>query len=227
MIRKEALQFLEDLAANNHTEWMHAHKKRYEDYKKEYHNLISSVLAAMKPVDETLEPLEVKHCTFRINRDIRFSKDKSPYKTNMGIWMSQNKIRKNSPGYYIHYEKGNSFIAGGVWCPEPSDLKLLRKEIEFFYDDLLAIVTEHHFAKEFVDFDRDDSNELKKAPKDIDPKHPAISFLKLKSFTVSQKIEDHLFTQEDFSNLVAQKMSSIKPLNDFLRRALETEDYNS
>ena len=98
MITKEALQFLADLIANNNTEWMHANKKRYESYKKDYHNFIASILAEMKPLDKSLEPLEVKNCTFRINRDIRFSKDKSPYKTNMGVWMSQNKNRKNSSG---------------------------------------------------------------------------------------------------------------------------------
>ena len=130
MITKEALQFLNDLIANNNTEWMHANKKRYEDYKKAYHNFIASILAEMKPLDKSLEPLEVKNCTFRINRDIRFSKDKSPYKTNMGVWMSQNRNRKNAPGYYIHYEKGNCFIAGGVWCPEANELKLIRKEIQ-------------------------------------------------------------------------------------------------
>ena len=83
MIAKEALQFLDDLIANNNTEWMHANKKRYELYKKEYHNFIASLLAEMKPLDPSLEPLEVKNCTFRINRDIRFSKDKSPYKTKI------------------------------------------------------------------------------------------------------------------------------------------------
>jgi uncharacterized protein (TIGR02453 family) len=90
MITPEALQFLEDLIANNNTEWMHAHKKRYDHYKKDYHHFISLLLQELKPLDPSLEPLEVKNCTFRINRDIRFSKDKSPYKTNMGVWFSHN-----------------------------------------------------------------------------------------------------------------------------------------
>ena len=224
MITKEALQFLEDLIANNNTDWMHANKKRYENYKKDYHHFIASLLAEMKPLDKTLEPLEVKNCTFRINRDIRFSKDKSPYKTNMGVWFTQNKFRKNSPGYYIHFEKGNSFIAGGVWCPEPEELKKIRKEIAFFYEDLEAIVNDKNFQKEFNTMTRDESNTLKKAPKDFDPNHPAIEFLKLKSFTASAKIDDALFTDTSFSKNVAQKLMALKPLNDFLNRALETED---
>jgi uncharacterized protein (TIGR02453 family) len=224
MITKEALQFLADLIANNNTEWMHENKKRYESYKKDYHNFITSILTEMKPLDKSLEPLEVKNCTFRINRDIRFSKDKSPYKTNMGVWMSQNKNRKNSPGYYIHYEKGNCFIAGGVWCPEPNELKLIRKEIEFFHDDLEAIVSNKNFKKEFNELDRSENTVLKKAPKDFDPNHPAIEFLKLKSFTSSSKIDDKLFTDKDFSKIIAQKLITLKPMNDFLSRALETED---
>lgn len=224
MITKEALQFLADLVANNNTEWMHANKKRYENFKKDYHQYIASVLAEMKPLDKTLEPLEVKNCTFRINRDIRFSKDKSPYKTNIGIWFTQNKNSKNSPGYYIHYEKGRSFIAGGVWCPEPEELKKIRKEIEFFHDDLEKIVGDKTFKKEFGELTRDDTNSLKNAPKGFDPNHPAIEFLKLKSYTASQKIDDKIFTEPDFSKKIAQKLIALKPMNDFLKRALETEE---
>jgi uncharacterized protein (TIGR02453 family) len=224
MITEEALQFLADLIANNNTEWMHANKKRYENFKKDYHNFIASLLDEMKPLDKSLEPLEVKNCTFRINRDIRFSKDKSPYKTNMGVWFSQNKNRKNSPGYYIHYETGNSFIAGGVWCPEPNELKLIRKEIEFFHDDLEAIVNNKTFKSEFKSLDQSETNKLKKAPKDFDPYHPAIEFLKLKSFTASYKISEKEFTKKDFSKKIAKQLITLKPLNDFLSRALETEE---
>jgi uncharacterized protein (TIGR02453 family) len=224
MITQEALQFLSELIANNNTEWMHANKKRYESYKKDYHNYIASILSELKPLDKSLEPLEIKNCTFRINRDIRFSKDKSPYKTNMGVWFTQNKNKKNSPGYYIHFEKGKSFIAGGVWCPDATELKQIRKEIEFFHDDLETIVTDKNFKKEFDKLDRDENNVLKKAPKDFDPNHPAIEFLKLKSFTASHKIDDSIFTKTDFSKKIAQKLIALKPLNDFLSRALETTD---
>ena len=224
MITQEALQFLEDLVANNNTDWMHANKKRYEQYKKDYHAFIAGLLAEMKQLDPKLDDWEVKNCTFRINRDIRFSKDKSPYKTNMGVWFTQNKFRKNSPGYYVHFEKGNCFIAGGVWCPEPAELKQIRREIAFFYDDLEAITGDSQFKKEYGDLSREADNVLKKAPKDFDPNHPAIEFLKLKSFTASQPIAEKLFTDKNFNKTVAQKLIALKPLNDFLYRALETEE---
>ena len=224
MITKEALKFLNDLIANNNTEWMHANKKRYENYKKDYHNFIGSILTEMKKLDKSLEPLEVKNCTFRINRDIRFSKDKSPYKTNMGVWMSQDRTQKNAPGYYIHYEPGNCFVAGGVWCPETNELKKIRKEIEFFYDDLEGIVSNKNFKKEFGQLDRSENNVLKKAPKDFEANHPAIEFLKLKSFSTSVKINESVFTEADFSKKIAAKLILLKPLNDFLKRGLETEE---
>lgn len=224
MITKEALKFLNDLIANNNTEWMHANKKRYENYKKDYHNFIGSILTEMKKFDKSLEPLEVKNCTFRINRDIRFSKDKSPYKTNMGVWMSQDRTQKNAPGYYIHYEPGNCFVAGGVWCPETNELKKIRKEIEFFYDDLEGIVSNKNFKKEFGQLDRSENNVLKKAPKDFEANHPAIEFLKLKSFTTSVKINESVFTEADFSKKITAKLILLKPLNDFLKRGLETEE---
>lgn len=224
MITQEAIQFIDDLKANNNTEWMHANKKRYENYKKDYHQFIASVLEEMKPLDKSLNQLEIKNCTFRINRDIRFSKDKQPYKTNIALWLTTNKNRKNSPGYYIHFEKGSSFIAGGVWCPEANELKNIRKEIAFFYDDLEKIVSNPTFKKEFVAITREENNMLKKAPKGYEPDHEAIEFLKLKSYTCSQKIDDNLFLDKDFSKKITQKLIALKPLNEFLNRALETEE---
>jgi uncharacterized protein (TIGR02453 family) len=224
MLTKEAIQFIEDLKANNATEWMHANKKRYENFKKDYHAYIASLLDVMKPLDKSLDVLEIKNCTFRINRDIRFSKNKDPYKTNIGMWMSTNKSKKISAGYYIHYEKGASFIAGGVWCPEPNDLKRIRKEIEFFHEDLNLVISDKNFKKEFGNLDREENNVLKNAPKGFDINHPAIELLKLKSFTGTQKIDDNIFEKEDFDKIIAQKLIALKPLNEFLNRALETDE---
>lgn len=224
MLSKTAIEFIGDLTKNNSTEWMHANKKRYEVYKKEYHTFIESVLKQMKPLDANLDVLEVKNCTFRINRDIRFSKNKDPYKTNIAMWLTTNKNRKNSPGYYIHFEKGNSFIAGGVWCPEANELKKIRKEIAFFYDDLEKIENDKNFISEFKQLTRNAESELKKAPKGYEPNHEAIQYLKLKSFTAMQIIKDDEFLKSNFSENISKKLILLKPLNDFLNRALETEE---
>ncbi|RTY93397.1 DUF2461 domain-containing protein [Flavobacterium sp. GT3R68] len=223
MLTKDTLQFLKDLKANNNREWFLANNKRYDIVKKEYHQLIGNFLEMMKPLDSSLEMLEVKNCTFRINRDIRFSKDKSPYKSHLGIWMNTNPSGFNAPGYYIHIEKGASFIAGGFYSPEAPDLKKIRKEIEFFHDDLLEIVNEPNFKKQFDDLDRSESNSLKNAPKGYEKDHPAIDFLKLKSFTVSKKLTDAELIHPDFVRKSAEKLIVVKPLLEFLNRGLATD----
>ena len=224
MLSKNSLQFLEDLKANNNRDWFLANKKRYEDYKKDYHELIAAFLNVMKPMDASLAMLEVKNCTFRINRDIRFSKDKSPYKSHMGIWMSSNSHGVNAPGYYIHIEKGASFIAGGLYAPEASELKKVRKEIAFFYDDLEEILNDKKLKTQFGGFSRTEGNALKNAPKDYDKDHPAIEFLKLKSFTVSKKIADKELLDKDCVKNIAGTLIAIKPLIAFLNRGLTFEE---
>lgn len=224
MLSKDTLQFLEDLKANNNRDWFLDNKKRYEAFKKDLHQLIGDLLDAMKPLDPSLEMLEVKNCTFRINRDIRFSKDKSPYKSHVGIWISSGAKGMNRSGYYIQIEKGASFIAGGLYCPEAEDLKKMRKEIAYFHDDLDAILNEKEFKKEFKDFDRNEKNTLKNPPRGYEKDHPAIELLKLKSFESTQKFDIKAISQKDFVSVMSKKLIALKPLNDFINRALTSEE---
>lgn len=223
MLSKKTLQFLDDLKTNNNRDWFLENKKRYEAFKKDYQQLVADLLDAMKPLDPSLEMLEVKNCTFRINRDIRFSKDKTPYKSHLGIWLSSGAKGLNRSGYYIHLEKGASFIAGGLYCPESEDLKKMRKEIAYFHDDLEAILEEKDFKREFGDFDRNKKDTLKNPPRGYDKEHPAIELLKLKSFESSQKIEFSAAAKKDFVAVMSRKLIALKPLNDFINRALTSE----
>ena len=223
MLSKDTLQFLDDLKANNNRDWFLENKKRYESFKKDYQQLVADLLDAMKPLDPSLEMLEVQNCTFRINRDIRFSKDKTPYKSHLGIWLSSGAKGLNRSGYYIHLEKGASFIAGGLYCPESEDLKKMRKEIAFFYEDLEAILAEKDFKSEFGDFDRNEKDTLKNPPRGYDKEHPAVELLKLKSFEASQKIDFSAASKKDFVAVMSQKLIALKPLNDYINRALTSE----
>lgn len=224
MLSKDSLKFLEDLKANNNRDWFLENKKRYEAYKKDYHQLVADFLIVMKPLDASLEMLEVKNCTFRINRDIRFSKDKSPYKDHMGIWLSGGSKGNNRAGYYIHIAKEASFIAGGFYCPEADDLKKIRREIAFFYEDLEEILANKEFSKVFGYFDKNESNVLKNPPRGYEKDHPAIEYLKLKSFETSQKFDLEEILQPDFVTKMSQKLLLLKPLNDFMNRAVTSED---
>ncbi|MFV5692348.1 DUF2461 domain-containing protein [Flavobacterium sp. LT1R49] len=223
MLSKDTLQFLDDLKANNNRDWFLENKKRYEAFKKDYQQLVADLLDVMKPMDPSLEMLEVKNCTFRINRDIRFSKDKTPYKSHLGVWLSSGAKGLNRSGYYIHLEKGASFIAGGLYCPEADDLKKMRKEIAYFHDDLEAILEDKNFKKEFKDFDRNEKNTLKNPPRGYEKDHPAIDLLKLKSFESSQRIDISEVTKKDFVATMSKKLITLKPLNDFINRALTSE----
>ena len=223
MLSKNTIQFLDDLKANNNRDWFLENKKRYEAVKKEYQQLVGDFLDAMKPLDPSLEMLEVKNCTFRINRDIRFSKDKTPYKSHLGVWLSSGAKGMNRSGYYLHLEKGASFIAGGLYCPEAPDLKKMRKEIAYFHDDLEAILNEKDFKREFKDFDRNEKDTLKNPPRGYEKEHPAIEFLKLKSFECSQRIDFSEVTKKDFVATMSKKLIALKPLNDFINRALTSE----
>lgn len=224
MLSKDSLQFLDDLKANNNRDWFLDNKKRYEVFKKDYQQLVADFLDAMKPLDPSLEMLEVKNCTFRINRDIRFSKDKSPYKDHVGIWISSGSKGMNRSGYYVHIARTGSFIAGGLYCPEVEDLKKMRKEIAFFHEDLEEIINNKNFQKEFGDFDRNEKNLLKNPPRGYEKDHPAIEFLKLKSFETSQKFNIEDVLQEDFVAKMTKKLIVLKPLNDFINRAVTAED---
>jgi uncharacterized protein (TIGR02453 family) len=224
MLTKDSVQFLEDLKANNNRDWFLDNKKRYEVFKKDYQQLVGDFLDAMKPLDPSLEMLEVKNCTFRINRDIRFSKDKSPYKDHIGVWLSSGAKGMNRSGYYVHIAKSGSFIAGGLYCPEAEDLKKVRKEIAYFHEDLEEILNNKNFKKEFCDFDRNEANLLKNPPRGYEKEHPAIEFLKLKSFETSQKFDIAEVTKEDFVAKMSKRLILLKPLNDFINRALTSED---
>jgi uncharacterized protein (TIGR02453 family) len=224
MLSKDSLQFLDDLKANNNRDWFLQNKKRYELFKKDYHQLVGAFLDVMKPLVPSLELLEIKNCTFRINRDIRFSKDKSPYKDHLGIWLSSGSKGNTKAGYYVHIAREGSFIAGGLYCPEAEDLKKIRKEIAFFYEDLDEILAHKNFKKVFHDLDRNAAHVLKNPPRGYDKEHPAIAYLKLKSFETSQKFKIEEIFETDFVVKMSQKLILLKPLNEFMNRALTSEE---
>ncbi|RZJ63988.1 MAG: DUF2461 domain-containing protein [Flavobacterium sp.] len=219
----ESLKFLSDLSQNNHREWFQANQDCYAEYKKDYKNVAEAFITEMALRDESLRHLEFKDCSFRINRDIRFSKDKRPYKNNMAIWLSAGSKKTNLAGYYIHIENSAGFLAGGVYWPEAADLKKIRREIDGFYEDLEEILADKEFKKIFGKLDSDENNTLKSSPKDYDKTHPAIEFLKLKSFTASTSLEGVDVTSENFVKEASKKLIVLKPLIEFLNRALTTE----
>jgi uncharacterized protein (TIGR02453 family) len=221
MIKKQTLEFYRDLRANNTREWFDGNRHRYEQVRKDYINLAAELLDEMKSIDPSLNHLQPKDCIFRINRDIRFSKDKSPYKTHFGIVMSQKGRKLENAGYYMHVdEEAGSFAGGGIWMPSADTLKKLRREVSDFYEDLHEIMESASVKKFYDGFDRDEGVVLSRPPKGYLPDDPAIEYLKFKSFTVSSVIPAEELTNPGTKDTVMEMFRAIKPLVEFFNRAL-------
>ncbi len=149
MLSKNLLHFLSDLKKNNHKEWFHENKPRYQLVKKEFEQFIAHVIADISQFDASVKNLEPKHCIFRINRDIRFSNDKSPYKSNFGGFIVPGGRNAGHAGYYIHIEPENCFLAGGIYMPPPDRLKAVRTEIYENTDSFKKILNDKNFKKAF------------------------------------------------------------------------------
>ena len=219
MLHPETLQFYSDLSLNNYKEWFHANRPRYDIAKADYLQLATTLLEEMQKVDPTLANLQPKQCIFRINRDIRFSKDKTPYKSHLGIGLSNNKNMSENAGYYLHIDPMGSFLAGGIHMPPSDTMKKIRKEIATFHEDLEAIFDHPEFKSRFNGFDTDERLKLKRPPQGYSADDKAIEFLKYKSFTVSKPFDISLVTDPKGVNFVLEHFKILKPLNDFLNRS--------
>jgi len=214
------LKFLKDLARNNDRAWFEKNKARYVESKTQFESFVGLLLDEMIAVDESLSGLDPKKLTFRIYRDVRFSKDKRPYKTNMGASLSSSgKKGMGKPGYYLHIEPGNkSFVAAGLFMPMPEELAKVRQEIDYNGDKLKKILNDKKIKTLFGEFWNEDA--LKNIPKGFDKEHPHGEWLKLKSFIITHEIKDNELTDKNFLKNVVKVMKASKPLNDFLTEAV-------
>lgn len=213
------LKFLKDIARHNDREWFEKNKGRYLEAKGGFEEVVADVLKEVIKFDRGLAGLNPKKLPFRIYRDVRFSKDKRPYKTNMGAGFSPNGKLIQEPGYYLHIQPGNkSFLAGGIYMPDAANLARIRQEIDYNTEGLKKIFKAGKFRKLFDGFDEFDK--LKTAPKGFPKDHSEIEWLKLKSFIVSMPFTDKQVTDKKFVQQVAEGFKTIKPLNDFIREAI-------
>ena len=141
MLRLSTLKFLKDLKKNNNKPWFDAHRKEYEAAKIDFATFIQAVIDKHSKSDPTIKSTVAKDCMFRINRDVRFSKDKSPYKTNMGAYINRGGKKSVFAGYYFHCEPGQCFVGGGLWMPMPPELNKVRQEIDYNLDAFIKIMT--------------------------------------------------------------------------------------
>ena len=213
-MQSSTLQFLRNLEKNNNREWFNENKTLYQEAQQDVISFVEKLMEEMADFDEEIGKLEAKKSVFRIYRDTRFSKDKTPYKTNFGAGLGMGKGNKIS-GYYLHIEPGKSFLAGGVYKPEPSVLKTIRQEISAFGDEFKAILEQDEFRNYFRGLSVEDK--LKKVPQGFEKDDKMAEYLKLKHFIVTHPISDEQLLSENAVKEFTEIFKAMKPLNDFLQ----------
>jgi uncharacterized protein (TIGR02453 family) len=213
------LDFLAQLEGNNNREWFQQHKVLYNDAKEEMESFVNSIIPDLAKFDDSVKYVEAKDCLFRIFRDVRFAKDKSPYKINMGAWITRAGRKSPGPGYYIHIQPGGSFLAAGVYMPEPDQLRKIRNEIYYNIVEFKSILNEKKLRKNNIGLS--DMEKGKTAPRDFPKDFPEIDLLKYKHYTLSQSLRDEMVGSDHFHEIVLMAFKTMHPFNTFLRRALE------
>lgn len=221
MLQPSTLSFLTDLKANNNKPWFDANRPAYEAAKNDLVQLATALIEGLNTLDPAIAetPLQAKNCLFRINRDVRFSADKSPYKTNFGAWFNHGgKKIPTAAGYYLNIEPGGSFIAGGLYMPDATVLATLRQEIDYNLDEFKRLLTEPTFTRHFTGLSQEDK--LQRPPKGYTADNPAVDYLKLKSFTASQTLDDASLTKPTLTKQVLSAFAGLQPLVQYLNRAV-------
>jgi len=206
------LDYLEDLRFNNHKTWFDENRPRYDQARANFEALVADVLLNFKPVED-IGTTTAKDCIFRINRDVRFSKDKTPYKSNFGALIGKGGRKTNQRSYYLNLEPGGSFIAGGVYAPLPEHLKQIRAAIDTDHGKKLTSIINHRDFKKY--FGAMEGEALKTAPKGYAADHPAIDLLKQKQLMAIHKLDDTDVLQDDFVTHIINVCQALKPFEQF------------
>lgn len=218
MLSKDTLKFLKELENNNNRDWFQANKKRFDSAQANLTAFTDFLIGETGKFDNAVATLDPKSCVFRIYRDVRFSKDKSPYKTNLGAYISPGGRKSMQPGYYFHLQPGKSFVAGGKHIPDGPETLKIRNAIAGKTDEFLKIVGKKSFRDVFGELSGD---KLKSAPKGFDPEHKAVEYLRLKEFMAFTELHDDKFlTSAEFPKHLVKTIKEMCPLVVFLRKAL-------
>lgn len=220
MLQTTTLSFLTQLKKNNNRDWFLMHKKNYESAKEDFLAFIQQVIDELSKHDSTIAGIQAKDCMFRINRDIRFSKDKSPYKTNFGASINKGGRKSMQAGYYFHCEPGSAFIGGGVYMPPADGLQKIRQEIDYSFDEWQDILKAPGFKREYGTLAKDKEYLLSRPPKGYDAGNPAIEYLKHTSWIAVKEIDSDAITSKSLVKNTVKTYAALKPLIDFLNRVI-------
>lgn len=223
MIEASTLKFLKKLKNNNNKPWFDENRGEYEKAKANFLEFTKELIKGLEKIDQNiaLANMDPKKCISRINRDVRFSKNKDPYKTNFFALIKLGGKNSNKAGYYFQLESGNqSFTGGGAYMPMPPDLQLIRQEIDYGFEEWKTIVEGKSFKKMYPEGVQSPET-LVRTPKGYDENNPAIDYLKMKGFYTLNKYSDEDLQSKDCIKKILQDFATAKPMIDFLNKALE------
>ncbi len=220
MPQNSTIKFLKDLSKNNNKPWFDANRKQFESAKSDFAGFVQTIIDKHGKKDESIAHLKAKDCMFRINRDVRFSKDKSPYKNNMGAYINKGGKKSLFGGYYFHCQPGQSFVGGGLWMPMPPELAKVRQEIDYNFNAFKKIISSKKYKSVYNDLSRDAEYILSRVPKGYEADNPAAEYLKLKSFVTTIPIKDAELNSKDLSKKVLGAFEALQPLLEFLNQSV-------
>jgi len=218
-MKPDILDFLTDLKANNNREWFQEHKSRYEVARKTFEAFIDELIPRIRAIDPRIDLITAKDCVFRIYRDVRFSTDKSPYKPNMGAYIARGGKGSQMAGYYVHFEPGASFLAGGIYMPQPEILKKIREEIYYQVDEFKKIINNKEFLEVFGEIH--DPEKMKNPPKGFAKDFPDIDLLKFRNYAVMHQVTDEKILKEEYLDYAADVFKTLYPFNVFFNRMFD------
>ncbi len=219
---EETLTFLKALSENNNKAWFDENRKTYDDCREGFVELIQDWIDLAIQNDPELMGQTTKSAIFRINRDVRFSANKSPYKSNFSAYLSKGGKKFPGAGYYFHLDPKGSFFACGVWMPETSVLQAIRQEIDYNLADFESILSRPSFKKWFSGVE---GEKLSRPPKGYEAENPAIEFIKRKSFIVSTPLSEKVLLTKKLAVTLGTLTLEAKPFADFLNQALAGSDH--
>jgi uncharacterized protein (TIGR02453 family) len=215
---RDSLDFLRDLSANNNKPWFDANRKRYDKARGNFEAFVSELILECGTFDD-MTGVSAKDCIYRINRDVRFSHDKTPYKTNFGAVIGQGGRKATGRSYYMQLEPdGKSFLAGGVYMPSQQDLNKLRSKLVTTGANFKKILRAPDFIKYFKEMT---GTALKTAPKGYPKDHPHIDLLRYTQFLASHELTDEQILSPDLTEHVVTVFKALKPFETYLKSALE------
>jgi uncharacterized protein (TIGR02453 family) len=222
MITESTLAFLKALKANNSRDWFEAHRPDYQEAYGDFFDTVVRLVQSISQFDPAVAEarLDPKSCIMRIYRDIRFSKDKTPYKTGFFAYVSKGGRKGALAGYYFHLEPGESFGGGGLYMPEPPVLDKTRKAIDSRYPEWRSIVTSKRLLDHFPEGVQP-SGATKRPPKGYEVSNPAIEYLKFKGYYTQRFFGDNEVTAPDFADTLSDSFIAVKPMVDFLNDAMK------